>query len=290
MSRNSFSFDINLSLRMRKNFFYPVIAASVLLLLSNASFAQVADSADRKVNLKGGINFRDIGGYRAENGKTVVQGRIYRAAELSRLVQDDLSELERRHITTDIDFRGLAESQKAPDRLWNHVNYIRSGAGSENNANWMASLKNVKDGDSLMTSFYAQTDSLGLRYQPLFEALLKQDPLEALVFHCTAGKDRTGIAASLVLYALGVPETVILADYEASNYYRKDENPLMVNQLVKLGIATTTANDMIQAKKEYLLTTWRRLKEKYGSIDQFLSKELGVGVREREVLQTKYLR
>ncbi|MFX6230656.1 tyrosine-protein phosphatase, partial [Acinetobacter baumannii] len=83
------------------------------------------------VDLQGAVNFRDIGGYKTNDGKTIKWGKIYRAAEINKLTNQDALALEKRKITTDIDFRGLEESKKAPDALWNKANYIRCGAGSE---------------------------------------------------------------------------------------------------------------------------------------------------------------
>ncbi|WP_164139843.1 tyrosine-protein phosphatase, partial [Stenotrophomonas maltophilia] len=72
-------------------------------------------------DLQGAVNFRDIGGYKTNDGKTIKWGKIYRAAEINKLTNQDALALEKRKITTDIDFRGLEESKKAPDALWNKV-------------------------------------------------------------------------------------------------------------------------------------------------------------------------
>lgn len=253
------------------------------------SVGQVNDSAQRKVSLQGAVNFRDIGGYKTREGKKVKWGKIYRSGEINKLTAEDIILLEKRNITTDIDFRGLDESKKAPDVIWKERKYIRCGAGSEAVQNWMQAMKNIQNGDSLMISYYAKIDSLGLRYATLFQQLLTQKENEALVYHCTAGKDRTGIATALVLYSLGVPKEIIWDDYEASNYYRLSDNNRLIQMIAAFGITKNVAESMIAVKASYLDATWNALIKKYGSIDAFLSKELGIGEKEKAILREKYL-
>jgi len=266
-----------------------LIGGTIFLSLKNNLCAQISDSSIRKVNLQGAANFRDIGGYSTATGKIVSLGKIYRSAEISKLTDVDIKNLEDRNITVDIDFRGQQEANQAPDKLWKNVDYLRCGAGSEKITNWMASLKTVHNGDSLMRNFYRDIDSLGMRYKELFQKLLLQKKSEAIVYHCSAGKDRTGIATALILYVLGVPKQTIMDDYEASNYYRKAENIKMANMIASMGIDRAVVNDMMTVKASYLETTFNALINKYGSIDNFLAKELGIGSHEKIVLQEKYL-
>ena len=98
-----------------------------------------------------------------------------------------------------------------------------------------------------------------------------------MLFHCTAGKDRTGIAAALILYTLGVDEQTIFDDYEATNYYRRNENAKSIAQMTKYyGLDEKTASNLMGAKKEYIAATFATIKSKYSSIDTYLEKELGL--------------
>lgn len=269
--------------------FLQIFLCDTLIMLAITSYAQINDSTQRKVGLQGAVNFRDIGGYQSNSGKTVKWGKLYRAAEINKLTEEDRIELERRNITTDIDFRGLEESKKAPDALWKNADYIRCGAGSESSQNWMQTLKSTTNGDSLMISYYEKIDSLGLRYKTLFSVLLSKKEDQAVVYHCSAGKDRTGIATALILYSLGVPKQTIWKDYEASNYYRQSDNNRMIQMISSFGVAKNVAESMIAVKPSYLDATWQAIIKRYGSIDAFLEKELGVGSKEKEILQKKYL-
>jgi protein-tyrosine phosphatase len=259
-------------------------------LFASSLQAQVADSNFRRIPLQGAVNFRDVGGYKTTDGKKVVWGKIYRSSALSKLTESDRTELYNRRITSIFDFRNLEEALNAPDTLWQGAVYLRCGAGTEVLNTWGPILKTQTTGDSLFNSFYGDVDSLGARYKPLFQKLLNQPKREAVVYHCSSGKDRTGIATALVLHALGVPEETIWKDYEASNFYRKKENERTIPILIANGYPKGVAEDLAKVKPSYLQTTWDALKKKYGSVDIFMEKELGVGPDEVKKLREKYVK
>ncbi len=255
----------------------------------SSDYTQITDSSLRKINLENAVNFRDLGGYKTSNGKTVKWGVLYRSGEINRLNTADLALLKKKNIHTIIDFRGAEESRKAPDATWSNVEYIRCGAGSEGLTDWMQQLRTVRNGDSMMTAFYSNVDSLGFRYKILFHRLGSLQENDALLFHCTAGKDRTGIAASLILYLLGVPEETILQDYEASNYYRKSETEKNIRMMSAIGIHKDVAADLMSVKRSYLKATWDALSKKYGSIDEFLLEEFGISETQKQFIRSKLL-
>jgi protein-tyrosine phosphatase len=269
---------------------YLLIAA--LSLIACNVFSQVADSAQRHVVLQGAANFRDLGGYTTTDGYHVKWGKVYRSADISKLTAADLAQLKQRKIDYDVDLRGTQEAAQAPDRINPGTDYILCPAGSENLNDWMKSISTVKGngGDSLMVAYYSNTAPLADRYKPFFDKLLALPANESLVFHCTAGKDRTGIAAALFLYSLGVPYDTIVADYEATNYYRMAENQKAVGPMVKMmHIDPTVANSMMQAKKAYLDATFAAINKQYGSVDNFLKNQVGLDDRKKNELKKKYL-
>lgn len=268
----------------------------LLILISacclQASYAQVADSAKRHVVLQGAANFRDLGGYETKDGHHVKWGEIYRSADMSKLTDDDLKVLKDRNISTDVDLRGYKESAAAPDKTNPGTDYILCPAGSNNLNDWMKNMAQMKgnSGDSLMVIFYGKTDSLAARYKPFFDKLLGLPSGNSLVFHCTAGKDRTGIGAALLLYALGVPYNTIVNDYLASNYYRADANKKMVGQMVTYAhIDEQVAKDMAGVKKEYLDATFDTIVKQYGSVDNFLKNQIGLDNKKIATLKKKFL-
>ncbi|MBC7401483.1 MAG: tyrosine-protein phosphatase [Mucilaginibacter sp.] len=266
------------------------ILTSLLILNTAMLFAQIADSAKRKVSLQGTVNFRDIGGYTTKDGHHVKWGKVYRSADLSKLSETDLAELKNRKITYDVDLRGTQEAQQAPDKLNPNTDYILCPAGSDSVNTIVRDLAAHKNTDSLMTVFYTSTRYFSDRYKPFFNKLLALPDNESLVFHCTAGKDRTGIAAALLLYSLGVPYDTIMADYTATNYYRQAESQTSVNSMVQLmHVDEKSARNLTGAKKEYLDASFAAINKRYGSVDAFLKNEIGLTNAQIKVLKQKYL-
>jgi len=260
-------------------------------LITGSTFAQVADSAKRHVVLQGAANFRDLGGYTTTDGHHIKWGEIYRSADMSKLTDDDLAILKDRKITYDVDLRGTQESAQAPDRINPGTDYILLPAGSDN-IDWAKSIAKLKgnQADSLMEAYYSNTDPLAQRYKPFFDKLLNLPANNSLVFHCTAGKDRTGIGAALLLYALGVPYDLIVKDYLASNYYRRADNAKLTAQLVQyMHVDQEVANSMAGVKKEYLDATFEAIKKKYGSVDNYLKTEIGLDNQKSKLLKAKFL-
>ena len=261
------------------------------LLLAHPALSQVNDSAIRKVYVRGAMNFRDLGGYTTTDGHHVKWGAIYRSADISRLTPADLDTLRARHIFYDVDLRGVAESAQAPDRLNPGTNYILCPAGSDSTNTMLQRLAGMKQGgDSLMNAFYSNTAYLTARYRPFFDKLLVLPDTSALLFHCTAGKDRTGIAAALLLYALGVPYPTIQKDYVATNYYRAQDNQRSMDLMIaKLHMNESVARALMGAEPQYLDATFDAIRRQYGSVDLFLQQQLGLDQQRLTLLRQKFL-
>jgi protein-tyrosine phosphatase len=260
-------------------------------MLTYPAFSQVADSAIRHVPVRGALNFRDLGGYTTTDGHHVKWKVIYRSADISKLTPADLDTLRARHIWYDVDLRGTMESAKAPDKINPGTDYILCPAGSDSsNARMTQNMMQARNGDSMMLGWYTNTAYLTARYQPFFAKLLILPDSDALLFHCTAGKDRTGIGAALLLYALGVPYATIEADYTATNYYRAQDNGRSLQSMVtQYHLNEGVARSMNSAKAEYLAVTFDAIRKQYGSIDNYLEQQIGLDTAKREELKKKFL-
>ncbi|MBB6500912.1 tyrosine-protein phosphatase [Pedobacter cryoconitis] len=266
--------------------------AIFVLLFSAFAGLQVANASvndtTRLVPVKGAVNFRDLGGYLTHEGTHVKWGKVYRSAEISKLTDDDLKLLVQKHIKSVVDFRSDEEVARAKDRLPANAAYLQLPAGSESLTGIMAVLPKLNNGDSLMISFYSQTAHLKEKYKPFFQELLKMPDGDALLFHCTAGKDRTGIGAALFLHVLGVPDETVLEDYLATNEYRKAENEKMVKMMMQMNIKEQVARDLAEVKPEYLIATVKAIFQQYGSVDQFITDEIGLTADDIALLRKKY--
>jgi protein-tyrosine phosphatase len=267
-----------------------ILVSFLLLATFFTGNAQVADSAKRLVPVKGAINFRDLGGYTTKDGHHIKWEKVYRSAAINNLTEFDLQILAARHIYTVVDFRGNDESKKAMDKLLPNTDYTLCPAGSDSVGNIFKNAANLTTGDSLMEAFYTSTQYFSARYKPFFDKLLALPDNSALLFHCTAGKDRTGMGAAFFLYALGVPEETIIADYTATNTYRAAENAQSIKQMVGyMHVSEQVAKDMMAAKPAYLEATFAAVRKQYGSVDKFLKEALGLDQAKIKALRAKYL-
>ncbi|WP_343670691.1 tyrosine-protein phosphatase [Chitinophaga sp.] len=258
------------------------------MLVPYIAFAQLADSTKRVVKMQGTVNFRDAGGYRTQNGKTVAWGRVYRSADVSKLTEQDLTILEQKHIHTVIDFRGVKESAAAPDHLLPGTKYTLSPAGSDSLPDAKAIVAAIKKGD-FMLQFYSNVTPLGERYKPLFQQLLTLPDGEAMMYHCTGGRDRTGMATALFLYVLGVDQATIEADYTASNVYLEPMTSKMYRGLTTgTGLTEAEVRNAMELKPEYIKAMFGAINKKYGSVEGFFKQEMGIGEKELKQLRKKY--
>ena len=181
------------------------------------------DSVARLVALEGSFNFRDLGGYGAADGRTVRWGRLYRSDALHELTPGDVAHLRALGLRTVVDLRTereLDRSGRGPlgsgDVAFHHLAVVKEGVRGDGTPDGAADGEAVgapvPGGDDLAERYLWYLDVGGdaiARALTLFGA----DEHYPLVFHCAAGKDRTGVLAALVLELLGVDRDTIVADY-----------------------------------------------------------------------------
>jgi protein-tyrosine phosphatase len=118
------------------------------------------------------------------------------------------------------------------------------------------------------------------RYRAMFDLLLHEEPAP-LLFHCTAGKDRTGVAAMLLLAALGVEEEVIHHDYLATNrLWRRDAE-------VAAGLPPAVAEALLSVQPAFLEAAWEAIHASHGSIDAYLRERIGLDDTRRAALKAR---
>ena len=135
----------------------------------------------------------------------------------------------------------------------------------------------VEADDGYMIDLYRQmVDEGATTFGRLLTHLTEDDGLPAL-FHCAAGKDRTGIAAALLLAVLGVDEGLILDDYELSNIYRANKRiEVLRPQLEAAGVDVEKVRPFLSARRPVLEATLRHLHDRYGGVEQYLLGPAGV--------------
>ena len=132
------------------------------------------------------------------------------------------------------------------------------------------------------------------QYKKFFDILLCQND-GAVLWHCSAGKDRVGVGTALLLTALGVPEDVILEDYVKVNDYVRDKNERMIGGMLsgiegpEKEILRPSLEGMFTVRKEYIQSVFKRIGEIYGSVEQCLETAIGLDNEKREQLKKMYL-
>lgn len=244
----------------------------------------------RVLPLAGGRNFRDLGGYETNDGRRVRWGQLFRSGVLSYLTAEDHRHLARFGIRLVCDLRTQHERQREPSR------WPDSSAGQ---LAWdydprHTSLRHYIAGESQLSAETMRRCMLTM-YQNLPRLLLPQ--FAALfanlaaggvpaVFHCSAGKDRTGIAAALVLNLLGVPRATIVADYTLTNECVDLEEHLQRHRGSSLGVGDNlalfptldraTRRPLIDAAPDYIDAALRSIEAEHGSVAVFIRDALGV--------------
>ncbi|MGW1769885.1 tyrosine-protein phosphatase [Streptomyces sp. NPDC002073] len=234
--------------------------------------------ADRQIRLEGAVNFRDAGGYRTTTGQWVKMGAVYRSDALDKLTPNDQAKLQRLGIKTVYDLRMQDERDKAPDRVPAGASYVVAdvfaGSGSFQTMPRTPeeAVRAMVDAERAMVS----TDGGKKAYAQVFDGVRNEDA-RAVLFHCTAGKDRTGWANAALLTALGVPADTVMADYLASNDYRKAANDAILGHLPAQQAAVY--KPMLDVRAEYLDAGYDEVRAKFGSFDRYLADALGLTPR-----------
>ena len=240
----------------------------------------------RSLNLEGATNFRDLGGYRGRDGRSVRWRRIFRSDHLAGLSARDREILAGAGLARAVDFRGVAERAATPYDLPG-VRQLPLPIEPTVVQSLTALLEagrriTAHDAVELMKETYTGfvVDNVD-RYAALFRHLVEDDA--PLVFHCTAGKDRTGFAAAMILHALGVPEDVVFEDFLLTNtLYRRAPAP------ERTDVPREALEVIWRVRREFLDASLHAVRARYGSSDGYL-EAIGVGGRERDRLAELYL-
>ncbi|HKX79938.1 MAG TPA: tyrosine-protein phosphatase [Novosphingobium sp.] len=251
-------------------------------------------SYDRVVHLEGGQNFRDLGGYPAQDGRHVRWGLLYRSGSMYRLTPADFAYLDTLDLKTVVDFRSREERQlepvnwpagAAPRVLSVDYGFKELGMSPVGDPSEMGAMI-VKMYPTILTQFNGQ-------YRRMFAELLAGRA--PLAFNCSAGRDRTGIAAALLLTALGVPRETIIQDYLLTNRYFDLDRTGPSAQTWR-GKSDQTVEQMKASMKEVMRSTARPSIDAVfavvdahpGGAEGYLRDELGLGQSELGRLRQLY--
>jgi protein-tyrosine phosphatase len=241
-----------------------------------------------QLNLTGAPNFRDLGGYGTDSGRIVRRRRLFRSDHLGKLAPEDLSVLAStlgRSVRV-LDLRGESERRPTPCAIPGAtVHSLPIEPTIIQKLNELLALGHPltrEETVALMQDTYRNfVRGNTPRFASLFGHVL-DDHEAPLVFHCTAGKDRTGFAAALLLQALGVPEPVVMEDYLLTNRRLQGRTP--ASELPPHVHAV-----LWSVQEDFLRAAFDAVKEDYTSVEGYFREGLGLGERERARLKQLYL-
>ena len=288
--------------------------AAVMLLRYNDAL-KAARAAAQSIGLTGVGNARELGGYAAADGRTVKQGVFLRTAKLSDATEEDIARLrDVYHLAVIADFRSSTEVEALPDPEIPGAKYLNlsimdeaelqkrmaeldpevlAGLDMTNSMDRLkiAMLLGVIGEQMYITFLSGQAGKDG--YRQMFEELLAMPEGSSLLFHCTQGKDRTGLGAMLILTALGVDEETILEDFAMTNIYNarliEGERQALIAQGLSGEALETAILAMDQVEPQYMVNALDWMKETYGSVMGYIHQELGITDEQIETLRNMYL-
>lgn len=254
----------------------------------------------RKLSFDRMHNFRDLGGYRNDDKQQVKWGMLYRADKLSSLSEEDIKFITRLGIKQVSDFRSDEEHQDAPHNLPDSCGVvikrlpITVEAAEIERIISQLQKENVTADD--MAHFLIEANrEMVERFTPVYRrwlrSLLSKDNYPH-VFHCTAGKDRTGLGAALVLRILGVPKETIIQDYLATNSYtakRVDQIVHYVTEKTMHQVNQDVIRTLFTVQAHYLEEAFKAIDEEYGDFDTYLETAIGFAEAERVALKNLLL-
>ena len=269
----------------------------LFVILRDADNGRQAVVAERELPLEKGSNFRDLGGYRTKDGHKVRWGKVFRSGALPMLTERDYGLLETLNIGSIVDLRSVEERTVAPTMLDD-----RTGALFLSNDYSLKPLfASFGQGDG--ENMYRGMQTL---LRPQIRAVVNRILADegAVMFHCSAGQDRTGVTAALIYEVLGIPRETILADYHLSTALRRPQNEMPAldpadhpgNPIVAYYAKAAAKEGGIKAEPLYTpsgqshmvqFLAW--VDETHGGVSGYLERELGITLAEQDALRAALL-
>ena len=236
----------------------------------------------RLLPVEGAYNVRDLGGYTAANNKTVKWGKVIRSGDLNFLTENDLVYMSAIPLKTFIDFRDAEEvahaQDKRPSSLTNYY-HLPIGIGTITDLYDFTNIT-AETAPTFLIDVYKKIIIDNQEAYLQFFEVLQDTEKTPLLFHCSAGKDRTGLGAALFLASLGVDRETIIEDYLLSNDYLKDKYAEIV-------AAYPIVKPLMEVNRGYIEAAFETIDSEFGGMDNYLTKYLGVDIQKMQELYTE---
>ncbi len=260
----------------------------------------------RRIHLDKLENTRDLGGFIAENGKKIKQHRLIRSGELANATANDISILKNQYnLSVIVDLRTDIEIERKRDPEIEGVQYFNlpvvdeATVGITREKTAAASAVKLIKTMEISAKEYMQNMYRALvvnessinRLKEFFELLLNTDD-GAVLFHCSAGKDRVGALTAVLLSVLGVDRGVIIKDYLATQKFGERFNrkyKFVAALIAKSKRVSEYARVFLSTDKEFILAFFEEIEERYGSVQNYAEQCLSLDKDKQEKLKSMYL-
>lgn len=257
------------------------------------------NETEKEIKIKKVYNFRAVGSIKNAEGRSLKEGMFYRSGHLHQLKKKSFDQIEKLGIKEIIDLRNSKEISEKPDQLPSEITYKKYSAFEDEGDQLSQARKlvlkgkvNASDADKRMIDFYREyvTENPETIKAIITEIL---DSKEPILYHCTAGKDRTGIITALILTILKFDKEAIYNEYLLSNNFRKD----LVEKRLRLAnnlhflypkMDLQVLEKLSWVEKRYLDAAFGEIDKKYGSTDAYIQQVLGISDAKREEYIQKF--
>ncbi len=233
----------------------------------------MTDTFERRIILDGAVNFRDLGGYLTESGASITRWRtLFRADGLGELTVGDYTVLRDLGIRTVVDLRAHDERERGQFDIvahpveYHHIPFIETIPDPE---------EFDRRPDLLEGQYLDMLDNARTEIRQALEVLSDPHALPA-VFHCTAGKDRTGLLSAIVLSLLGIPEETVVADYALSQEAMGGLKEKIVRKYPDSADLLNSIEGVFSADPAKMRTLLSYVHEHYGSVERYVAS-IGAG-------------
>lgn len=254
--------------------------------------------------MKSLVNFRDLGGVKAEDGRTVKLKRLLRSGEIVGVDECDIEKLKDEYdLRYIIDLRSEGEAERAPDHEIDGVEYVNISLYKPDDADRKAQtaeekefrkLTDPKKVEIFMTGVYENlvTNPFSLDGFSRFVKLVRDNREGSIIFHCFAGKDRTGIAAAILYTILGVKQEDIMGDYMLTNELRRERNNIVLAKAREEGKSEEHLKALAvsyEVRDAYLEKVFEITNAKSGSFLAYIKEYMDVSDSDIEAIRNNYL-
>jgi protein-tyrosine phosphatase len=250
----------------------------------------------RKLPFERMHNFRDLGGYRNDEGRSLKWGQLYRSDKISGLAAQDQHYLERLGLRRIVDFRSPEEREAAPHSLHPEseiaIHPMPISVEAAEVDKMLASLQRESTTPAEMENYLLNAyQEMVERFTPVYRSWMAGllDPANyPQVFHCSAGKDRTGFAAAVLLRALGVHPDTIMEDYLATNHFtaeRIDNLSSAIRSNSAFPVKEAVVRALFSVQPRYLDTAFATISKEYGDFERYLERGLELSSAKRDILR-----